>query len=131
MRWEENPSPPGALRLTVGLPAAPSSPDRFAARWRHRRSCRRLDRLAEELGRKGWDTLRRYEQSPPALRVYRQNLVGIGESVTVVRGTVIWWYRSSSGAWLGPCIEPWRAVESVTALLGLWGITAGLYEDPS
>lgn len=131
MRWDENPSPPRSARLALGLPAGPSSPDGLAPRWRHRRSCRRLDLLAEGLERKGWDVLRRYEQSPPTLHVYRRSVVGVGESVTVVRGAVIWWYRSSTGAWLGPCAEPWRAVESVTALLGVWGITAGLFEDPS
>lgn len=121
----------------VGVPAddasaVPPSSGEFARwmgrqRWLLRWSCRRLDRLARELRRNGWATEQRYEPGhvPPVLHVFAENAPAVGDSVTVVRGPVVWWYRSSTGAWLGPCMEPWRAAESVTALLGMWGISAG------
>lgn len=139
-----DPSPDGAARQgaapegretarSVGIPpsrpAALSSPERFVVQWRLRWACRRLDRLARELSRQGWATEQRYGQSPPVLHVFPKDAPLVGDSVLVVRGPVWWWYRSSTGAWLGPCAEPWRAAESVTALLAMWGVTPGAGHD--
>lgn len=102
---------------------APPSPDRFGEWWRFRWSCRRLDKLARVLARQGWGTAKRYGQSPPALHVFAPDAPMVGDTVTVIRGDHSWWFRSSTGGWLGPCSEAWRAAESLTALLGLWGIS--------
>lgn len=122
------PASNGAVRpvsVPPGTPAVPPSLLSFGEEWRWRWACRRLDRLARELHRGGWSTRRRYGHVPPVLHVFAADSPSVGDSVTVVRGPVLWWFRSSAGAWLGPCWEPWRAAESVTALLGMWGITPG------
>ena len=118
---------------SVGIPpgtsAAPSSS--FSFRWMLRWSCRRLDRLARELRREGWWTVARYNQDPPVLHVVPPDAPKVGDSIMVVKGPVFWWYQSSTGAWLGPCYEPWRAAESVTALMRMWGLTVGGRWDSS
>jgi hypothetical protein len=104
-------------------PDAPAAPS-FGDRWKRRWACRRLDRLARELRRHGWATEQRYEQDPPVLHVFAERAPVVGDSIVVVRDARFWWFQSSTGAWLGQCTQPWRAAESVTALLGMWGITA-------
>ncbi|MDL4773622.1 hypothetical protein [Actinomadura xylanilytica] len=105
-----------------GSSAVLSPTGSFAERWRFRWACRRLDKLARDLGLLGWGTERRYEQMPPVLHVFAPDAPIVGDSVTVVRGALYWWYLSSTGAWLGPCSESWRAADSATALLAMWGI---------
>ncbi|MFC5754986.1 hypothetical protein [Actinomadura rugatobispora] len=109
------------MDISPDASAAPSFTDRWKRRW----ACRRLDRLARELRRQGWATERRYGQEPPVLHVFSKNAPVVGDSILVVRGPGLWWFQSSTGAWLGQCTQPWRAADSVTALLGVWGITTG------
>ena len=97
----------------------------FAEAWTRRWGCRRLDRLALELGRRGWMTRRRYEQEPPLLHVFPENTRCAGDSIAVVYESGCWSYQSSLGVLLGPCSEPGRAAEAVTGLLAAWGIRPG------
>ncbi|KAB2341326.1 hypothetical protein [Actinomadura rudentiformis] len=75
-----------------------------------------LDRLAAELGRRGWTAEPRYGEYPPMLRVYAARVPAIGESVTV-DGL---WFWSSTGACLARCSDVERAAGEVTALLVPW-----------
>lgn len=119
----------GKAARPAGVPpassAAPSS-ESFRERWRTRWACRRLDRLARDLGRIGWVSAPRYSNSPPELLVRASLTSSIGDTVSVVRGERLWWYRSSTGAWLGPCYAPSRAAETLGELLRSWGIRPGI-----
>jgi hypothetical protein len=110
------------MGVPPGTSAALPSPDSFAQRWLNRWACRRLDRLGRELRRLGWATDLRAEVTPPLLRVFPPGDRSVGDSVKVVRGQFFWWFQSSTGAWLGPCTEPWRAADSVAAQFRMWGV---------
>ena len=115
---------------SVGNPPDPSAAPSFVERWKRRWACRRLDRLARELRRYGWATRKRYEQDPPTLRVFPEEAPSVGDSIVVIRGPGLWWFQSSTGAWLGQCTQPWRAAETATELLRLWGINPSDREGP-
>ncbi|MUN40816.1 hypothetical protein [Actinomadura litoris] len=44
----------------------------------------------------------------------------VGESVSVVRGHCIWWYRASTGKWLAPSTDVELAAERLTLHLAPW-----------
>ncbi|GAA2441041.1 hypothetical protein GCM10010191_66430 [Actinomadura vinacea] len=117
------PSPDGAAARSVNISPDASAALSFADQWKRRWACRRLDRLARELRRQGWATERRYGQNPPVLHVFPKSAPLVGDSISVVREPKLWWFRSSTGAWLGQCTQPWRAADSITMLMAMWGIT--------
>jgi hypothetical protein len=85
----------------------------------------RLDRLASALGSAGYWCETRYLAVPSLLRVRHPALPVLGESVAAVPGpgafgTRVWWFRSSSGAFIAQCGDLRRAVEVIAGLLAPW-----------
>lgn len=78
-----------------------------------------LDRLAEEITRKGWKAVPRYEGPQPLLHVVEPSVPEFGESVTLVPGTTcgLWWFRSSTGEDLAPHTKPDLAAARVIRIL--------------
>ncbi|WP_131732428.1 hypothetical protein [Actinomadura formosensis] len=78
-----------------------------------------LDRLAEEVARKGWKPVPRYDGPHPLLRVFAPDVPQFGESITLVPGLTpdIWCYRSSTGEYLAPHTRPTSAAEQITRIL--------------
>ncbi|MBC6460880.1 hypothetical protein [Actinomadura sp. HBU206391] len=114
-----------AVRQVRIPPSAPDVPPR-AVRWR---AYRYLDRLARELGRAGWSSVARYEESPPSLRVFAAPVPCVGETVTVVAGPgKVWWFRSSLGHRIAPCSDVAGAAWEIAVLLTPW-VAAALTRD--
>jgi hypothetical protein len=140
-RWEP-PSPDGAVPTPhegaasqgkteavrpVRVPPSALAAPPWAARWR---MCRHLDRLARELRRAGWSSGTRYEESPPSLRVFAARVPCVGESVTVVAGPgKAWWFRSSLGHRIAPCVDVAGAASEIAVLLTPW-VAAALTRSP-
>lgn len=71
-----------------------------------------LDRLAAALAREGWITQKRYDGTPPLLRVFLSGEVG--ESIRVKPGVNgVPWFVSSTGNPLAPCHDAERAVSEM------------------
>ncbi|WP_433138763.1 hypothetical protein ACQPZ8_37545 [Actinomadura nitritigenes] len=71
-----------------------------------------LDRLAAALVRANWTTEKRYDGTPPLLRVFLSGRVG--ESIRVKpRVNGVPWFVSSTGNPLAPCHDAERAVREM------------------
>ncbi|MCP2338590.1 hypothetical protein [Actinomadura rupiterrae] len=101
-------------------PLAFRMPRALGNAWTDIQARRHLNRLERRLNRLGWESARRYECSPPLLRIFSEAAPHIGEHLAAVRGPDRWSYWTSTGAYLADCKDPADAAHALTTRLGPW-----------